>query len=525
MRKIHFTLALLCCACSLFAQKPYFQQQVNYKINAELNTANKAIRGNLALTYLNQSPDTLSFIWFHIWPNAYSGDNTALAKQLEKDKDLKKQIKKSEKGFMDSLSFSSKGKTLSVAPHPDHADIIKVLLPQSLLPGQSIDIETPFYNKLPGYYSRSGENEGQYIATQWYPKPAVYDRDGWHEMPYLDMGEYYAEFGNFEVNITLPANMVVGATGMLKNEEEVTLYQRTGKANEPGTAKVTLPFLKETTGQKTLKYTAENVHDFAWFAQPGFAVQYDTCKLASGKIIDVYAYYRPESRNYWVKSIDHLKAGVRFYGDIFGEYPHPQVTAVEGPKNVNSGGMEYPMITLITVGKKDIEDQLDFTIVHEVGHNWLQGILGTNERAYPWFDEGLNTFFQFKYEAQKGKNSVMGKRIPDEVKKLPPNEFFNIIMQTMAGIPYTYAVNTSSADFDTKESYGLTAYLKAAIWVYILQSRMGQDAFDKGIKAYYEAWKFKHPSPKDFQQIMEATAGYPLDNIFDLLNKSGKFID
>lgn len=524
MKKSLFPL-LLCLPIIIFAQKPYFQQQVNYIIEAKLNEQSRAIHGNLSLEYINQSPDSLSYIWFHIWPNAYSGDNTALAKQLEKDKDIKKQIKKAEKGFIDSLAFTSGGKKLNTSVHPQNPDIIKVFLAEPLLPGRSIKIETPFYNKLPGYYSRSGESEGQFIATQWYPKPAVYDRDGWHEMPYLDMGEYYANFGNFEVNITVPNNMVVGATGILQNDSESETYRKTGKANQPTAKNVEVPFAKTATGYKTLSYKAENVHDFAWFAQSGFAVQYDTCKLASGKIIDVFAYYRPESRSHWAKSIDYLKAGVRFYGNVFGEYPHPQVSAVEGPKNVNSGGMEYPMITLITVGKKDVATQFEITIIHEVGHNWLQGILGTNERAYPWFDEGLNTYFQFKYEALQGKNSIMGNQIPAQMKNLPPDEFLNIIMQSLAAVPFTYAVNTASADFDTKENYGMTSYVKAAIWVYLLQSRMGQEAFDAGMRAYYEKWKFKHPSPKDFQEVMEETVGYSLQNIFDLLDKPGKFTD
>ncbi len=506
------------------AQKNYFQQKVDYAIEAWLNVPQKAIHGKLTLDYINQSPDTLSFLWFHIWPNAYSNNNTALAKQIENDKELRKSTKKASKGYMDSLAFTAHGKKLVIEPHPVHPDIIKVILTEPLLPGNSVQLQTPFYNKLPSYYSRSGEFDGQFIATQWYPKPAVYDKDGWHEMPYLDMGEFYAEFGNYKVSLTVPGNMIVGASGLLQNKEELEKYKSTGLANTNNNPKAFTALSFESNNPKTLHYIAENVHDFAWFAQPEFLVQYDTCKLASGKIIDVFSYYRKEARRNWMQSIDYLKAGIRFYSAEFGEYPHPQVSAVEGPKNVNSGGMEYPMITLITVPEKNMEEQLEITIVHEVGHNWLQGILGTNERNYPWFDEGFNTFFQFKYEAQQKKNSVLGKSIPDNVKQMPANEFFGLIMQSMAQIPFKYPVDTHSADFDNKESYGITAYIKGAIWLFILESRMGQDKFSTGIHTYFDTWKFRHPSPMDFKKVMEEAAGFPLDDVFGLLKKEGGFL-
>lgn len=520
MYRILFSALLPCWAFSVSAQKEYFQQRVDYKINAVLKQKEKAIKGHVSIAYYNYSPDTLSYIWFHLWPNAYSGDNTALASQLARDNDLKKTVKKAERGFMDSLVFMSNKQLLETRPHPQHPDIVKVLLQQPLLPGQSTTIETPFYNKLPTYYSRSGESDGQFIATQWYPKPAVYDRDGWHEMPYLDMGEFYADFGNFEVSITVPSNLIIAASGEMMHQEEKALYKAAGLHNKVSSNK---PLQAELPGggTKTLRFVAKDVHDFAWFAMPGYLVQYDTCQLSSGRIIDVFSYYRPESRDNWLPAVDYLKAGIRFYSKALGEYPHPHVSAVQGPRNVNSGGMEYPMITLITVPQKEMESQLETTIVHEVGHNWFQGILGTNERRYPWFDEGINTFYQFLYEAQQSKNSLIGKNIPDNIRRLPAEEFFNLIMQAMSNVPFSYPVNTASENFNSKQDYGITAYIKAAQWVFILQSRMGTMAFDAGMKNYYETWKFKHPSPLDFKACMEKAAGFKLDDVFSLLDKQG----
>lgn len=516
-----FTLFVLI-SLSSHGQKDYFQQKTNYQIAATLNPEAKTISGWVEIDYYNASPDTLRFIWFHIWPNAYANNNSALSKEIQRDKELKKVSKKAEAGYMDSLHFTSNGKTLQTEPHPEHTDILKVYLEKPLLPGAWVTVKTPFKNKLPSYFSRSGFSDGQYMATQWYPKPAVYDRDGWHPMPYLDMGEYFANFGNFKVSLTVPNDLVIAASGTLQSKEELNNYKTIGLQNNNKNLATgnLLNFAKQ--GTKTLDFLAENVHDFAWFAMYNAVVQHDTCKLASGKIIDVFTYYWPESRTEWIKGIDYLKAGIRFYSRELGEYPHPQVSAVQGPKNVNSGGMEYPMITLITVPEKQMNTQLESTIVHEVGHNWFQGVLGTNERKYPWFDEGLNTFYQMYYEAQQGKNSIFGDKLPASMTNLPPDAFFNIIMQSLAAIPFSYAINTPSDAYDSKDNYGMTAYFKAAIWLYFLRSRMGADKFEKGMKNFYETWKFRHPSPKDFQDIMQQAAGYPLTEMFELLEKPGK---
>lgn len=520
--KIVYLALILVANLNSYGQKEYFQQKTNYQIQASLNREVKTISGLLSVDYYNASPDTLPFIWFHIWPNAYANSNSALGQAIQRDKELKKTTKKAEPGYLDSLNFTQNGTPLRTAPHPEHIDIIKVYLEKAVMPGTWVTVKTSFKNKLPAYFSRSGFSEEQFVATQWYPKPAVYDREGWHPMPYLDMGEYYANFGDFKVSLTVPDDMVIAASGTLQNTDELNAYKTTGLQNNNKDLKSGKQVAFQQKGTKTLDYLAENVHDFAWFAMNTALVQYDTCMLSSGKIIDVFTYYRPESRTEWVNAMDYLKAGIRFYSQELGEYPHPQVSAAQGPRNVNSGGMEYPMITLITVPEKEMNTQLESTIVHEAGHNWFQGVLGTNERKYPWFDEGFNTFYQMLYEARQGKNSIFGDRLPPSMANLPANEFFNIVMQTLASIPFTYPVNTPSGDYNSKQDYGVTAYFKGAVWLYFLRSRMGVEKFEKGMKAFYNTWKFRHPAPADFQAIMEQTAGYSLKETFELLETSGK---
>ncbi|RYY42761.1 MAG: hypothetical protein EOO06_20695 [Chitinophagaceae bacterium] len=195
MKKIIW-IALILSGKSVLAQSPYWQQKLYFNIQASLDDKEHSISAKQTLVYKNNSDEALPFIWFHIWPNAYSNNNTALFKQISNDESRKKKLKGKTAGSITGLAFESKGIALKTSPHPnaDYVDIIKVLLTSPLQPGDSIEISTPFTVKLPEYFSRSGYADGQFMACQWYPKPAVFDKNGWHEMPYLDMGEFYSEY-------------------------------------------------------------------------------------------------------------------------------------------------------------------------------------------------------------------------------------------------------------------------------------------------------------------------------------------
>ena len=331
----------------LAATAQYWQQETNYKINVALDDKNHTLKGNLELEYTNNSPDKLDFIWFHLWPNAYKNENTAYAKQVLRDKDGKKRLQVNP-GFIDSLDFSINNVKAKLEADSANIDVVKVVLPKSLQPGEKVVIKTPFFVKIPSYTSRSGHIEQSYIICQWYPKPAVYDRKGWHPIPYLDQGEFYSEFGSFDVQIKVPSTYVIGATGTLQNQDELKKYKEIGLKNnttknsfEKYTSVTTSPF-------KTLRYKGENIHDFAWFADKDFIIRYDTARLGSGKTIDVFTYGYKNGNTHWSKSVSFVEDAIRNYSTWIGEYPYPVAQAVEGPANVMSGGMEYPMITLIT---------------------------------------------------------------------------------------------------------------------------------------------------------------------------------
>ena len=216
-----------------FAQN-YFQQKVDYNINVTLDDKNHTLNGIVHIDYFNNSPDDLDFIWFHIWPNAYKNQYTALAKQkIEDGNTTFHYADEKDRGYIDSLNFTVNGKKAHWSYHPEHIDICKLILNKPLKAGQNIRISTHFFVKIPdAKFSRLGHVEQSYMITQWYPKPAVYDKKGWHPMPYLDQGEFYSEFGDFDVSINLPNDYTVGATGDLQNKEEIKRLNHLAKITD-----------------------------------------------------------------------------------------------------------------------------------------------------------------------------------------------------------------------------------------------------------------------------------------------------
>jgi hypothetical protein len=525
MKKIILLLALFVSEYSI-AQNTYWQQYLHYTIDAQLTDRNKTITGSETIVYKNNSPETLTYIWFHIYPNAYKNEKTALFQQIYKIPSRKAQLKYI-RGFITGLAFTANGIPAKTEPHPNpqYIDIIKVVLNAPLVPGDSVTIATPFKVRLPSYFSRSGFANGEFMACQWYPKPAVFDKNGWHEMPYLDMGEFYSEYASYKVNITLPSEYVVAATGVLSTPAEAALYQSIGSYNAANPDNKN-PRLYSPSFEKTkmLSYVADSVPDFAWFANKKLVIQYNTIQLPSGKIIEAYTYYHKNRNTPWNSSMAFVKDAVHHYSNWIGEYAYPLVQAVEGPANNASGGMEYPMITLVTIPDARPE-ALDGVITHEVGHNWFMSMLGTNERDYAWMDEGLNSYYQFRYEAEKYRaNSIFGDRIPARIRKRNETDFQAAVYHAMEGITASAAIETTSASFANSRDYALTTYVKPAQWMYMLEKTIGRQKVDTAFQNYFKRWKFKHPQPSDMKAAFEQSVNKSLETFFGLLNKEGALL-
>ena len=495
-----------------FAQ--YWQQEVNYTIDVSLNDKEHSLTGFEKIEYINNSPDTLKFIWFHLWPNAYKNDKTAFTDQMLENGSTKFYFSgKEDKGYINRLEFKVNNVTAVVEDHPQHIDIVKIILPTPLHPGQKTIITTPFHVKLSYNFSRGGHDGQSYQATQWYPKPAVYDKKGWHPMTYLDQGEFYSEFGSFDVSITLPKNYVVAATGELQDEgEKKWLISRSAYTWEPikgkekttgGQIKTIYQLFPESAGEsKTLQFKQTNIHDFAWFADKRFIVNHDTCQLASGKVIDVFTYFTPQYKDSWKNSVTYSKNAIHHYSAFVGEYPYKVVQAVQGPESFG-GGMEYPTITVISPGGSTKD--LDNTIAHEIGHNWFYGILASNEREHSWMDEGINSYYDEKYKIAKYGIQPKIDRLAFETKAVTKTD---------------QPIELSSEKF-SETNYGLVAYYKTAEWLRYLETILGTEVFNKAMQEYYSRWQFKHPQPEDFKKVIEESSGRNLDSAFSYLGKTG----
>lgn len=519
-----FTFCLLPIA---YCQFPYWQQQVNYKIDVTLNDADHTLDGFVKMDYHNNSPDTLYFIWIHLWPNAFKNDKTAFTDQDLENGSTDFYFSNADKrGYINRLDFKVNGELAKTTDHPQHQDIVKLILPKPIAPNSTAKIETPFHVKLPYNFSRGGHIDQAYQITQWYPKPAVYDRKGWHPMPYVDQGEFYAEFGNYEVQITLPDNYVVAATGDLQNESEMQwLKNRKPFTREPKAKKqpqqkkkvIEESITPASRKTKTLQYQQNNVTDFAWFADKTYTVKTDTLQLPSGKIITTNAFYYSENKENWNNSIAMIKRAILTKSQWLGEYPYNIVSVVDGG---NGGGMEYPTITLLDDGGS--EKMLDFVINHEVGHNWFQAILGTHERTHPWMDEGMNTYYDNRYSLQQygtanldiiqTRSKFINNRVPDDIQHL--------LLQTVIGVKKDQPIETTSEKFSAF-NYNMVAYIKAGDWMKLLEEELGKETFDKAMQEYYKRWQFKHPYPEDFKKVVEEVSGKNLDATFSLLNKKG----
>ena len=538
----------------LMAQKEYFQQHVSYEIDVKLDDQNHTLSAFEKIEYTNNSPDTLEYIWFHIWPNAYKNDSTALAKQLlrlgstrfhySRDKD---------RGFIDSLDFSVNGIAASWEYHTDWIDVIKVLLPSPLYPGRSSTIETPFYVKLPKIFSRLGHTGKHYEITQWYPKPAVYDKDGWHPMPYLNMGEFYSEFGSFDVTISLPKEYRVMATGDLFNsgkelqwldslallgESLLSLdnkqFDKKIKALKKNKkTKLVKDGEKNKLGNlleyKTLRFKQNNVHDFAWFADPNWIVNKGELWLEkSQRKVTLWSMYLPKNAKLWKRSIEYLHDSGYWYSKFYGDYPYNHLTAVDGDMSAG-GGMEYPNITVISTSFS--EDLLEFVIMHEVGHNWFYGILGNNEREFTWMDEGLNEYSNIRYWEKKyrGKESqiIFQDFLQNKLgigKDIDIHSFHYLGFAGSGKNKDAQPLNISANENFNMNNYSQN-YNRPAVMLRFLQHYIGEEKMDTIMQKFYKEWQFRHPSPDDFRYYFDFYLDEDLDWFFDNVFSSTASID
>jgi hypothetical protein len=521
---------LLLTGLTTHARQPYFQQRVDTRLEVRLDDEKHMLHGFEEFTYVNNSPDTLRYIYLHLWPNAYVHDHTPFAEEQARARNsVFYYSRPAERGYIDSLDASIDGQKVSLFSTDAAPDIARIDLPSTLPPGGKFTFTTPFRVKIPKVFSRMGHTGQAYYISQWFPKPAVYDTRGWHPISYLDQGEFYSEIGSYNVTITLPKNYVVMATGNCTDENENRWLDSLSNAPLPSftyPSKATnrwrdsinrIP--RSSTEFKTLHFTEDNIHDFAFFADKRWIVRKDTVAInSSSGTVTAWAAFLPASKQNWIKATDYVKATIATLSHEVGPYPYKTAKAVEGDLRAGSG-MEYPTVAIIA-NTTETDQVLKTVIAHEVGHNWFYGILASNEREYPWMDEGVNSFYEEKIIRRTNSDTIRKKRS-------------NIILKAAGGPIYYYQGVASGTDqpFNlpamayTPYNYGADVYQKAAIHLEWLEAYMGQEAFRAAMQDYYSNWRHKHPAPDDFREAMARHTDKPLNWFFDDALRNDRRID
>ena len=496
MKKSILAICGLALALSAQAQDNHWQQQADYQMNVTMNVKNFQYKGVQKVTYINNSPDTLTTVFFHLYFNAFQPNSEMDANlQTLPDPDGRMatnigtpqrpiyesriaKLNPNEIGYLRVKKLTQDGVPATIS---HESTILKVTLPTPILPHSRTVLGLDFEGQVPVMIRRAGRNSPDEVAlsmAQWYPKMVAYDHKGWHTTEYLGR-EFYGVWGNFDVKITLDKTYLVGASGVLQNPNEIGFgYEDKG---------VKVPTTKSAT--KTWHFIAERVHDFTWAADPQYV--HDKHQLADGKTIHfIYKKYKDT----WKQIQEPMLKVFDYYNQLVGKYPWPQYSFIQG----GDGGMEYAMCTLM-VGNEKYE-RLVGTAAHELAHAWFQHLLATDEAAYPWMDEGFTSYIEYLAEHQILKTKKTANPFESAYKG-----YFGLVKSG-----FQEPTITHSDRFATNYAYSVTAYYKGLLFLTQLDYLMGNEALQKTLKRYYNEYAFKNPTPNDFIRIAEKVSGMQL---------------
>ena len=494
----------------------YWQNSADYKIDVNLNETTKEISGSETITYTNNSPDELEFLWMQLDQNLFKQDSrgNAIIPIRGSRNGAKGQSFDGGYGINKIQLIYKKGRRSTVL-NTTYSIVdtrMKVKLPKVLKAnGGKVGIQIDFSFTSPDYGSdRMGvletENGRVFTLAQWYPRMCVYDDvTGWNTLPYLGAGEFYLEYGTFDVNITAPASHIVVCSGALLNPSEVYTQEQQKRLKKAEASDTTIMIRSESEvtesssrpdGASTLtwKFRIENSRDVAWASSAAFILDAARINLPSGKKSLAMSAYPVESvgQDAWTRSTEYTKASIEHYSDKWLEYPYPAAINVAG----NEGGMEYPGIVFCNYESKTA--RLWGVTDHEFGHIWFPMIVGSNERLHAWMDEGFNTFI----------NSLSTDAFNDGEYKEPVrnmHRFSGMLVNDKLEAVYT------SPDNLKERNLGILAYYKPSAGLTILREHiLGEERFDEAFTAYIDRWAYKHPTPDDFFRTIENVAGEDL---------------
>ena len=471
-------------AFQLSFSQNYWQQHVEYEMDIVVDVSDFTYDGNQSIIYTNNSNDTIKKVYYHLFFNAFKPNSQMdIRSRTIRDPDRRvgsRIVALEEKDYGD-ISVSALKQDGKDVYYEVNETVLLARLNKPLLPGKKTKLNMVFTAQVPLQIRRSGKLNKEGIdmtMTQWFPKLAEYDSEGWHPNPYIGR-EFHGVWGNYSVNITIDKDYVVGGTGYLQNANEIGHGYTEKEPKENGSK------------TNTWKFYAPNVHDFAWAADPDYI--HDIKKSESG--IDLHFFYKPTVNvEDWKKLQEDSVLLMKYFEEAIGPYPWKQYSIIQG----GDGGMEYAMCTMIT-GERSYPSLLGVT-AHEMAHAWFQHLLATNEAKHAWMDEGFT-----EYITSLSENYVNNER-PEFPHKSSYDRYY-----LLAKSGFEQAQTIHSDRYDYNFAYGASAYSKGSVFLSQLGYIIGKENLNKTLRRYYDEFKFKHPTPNDFKRIAEKVSDLELE--------------
>lgn len=520
-RKICIVLTFLHFSIIVFAQPDRWQQKIKYVIDVKMNVLNNNLQGTEKIEYINNSPDTLSKIFMHLYWNAFKPNSSMDVRSRELGKTVIRQdrnggnildwdgrvtnrisqLKPDEIGYQNVQSVTINGKKQKLI---EHETILEIVLDKPLVAKGKIMMDVVFEAQVPKQIRRSGRDntEGvRYSMSQWYPKVVEYDYQGWNANPYIAR-EFYGVWGDFDVKINIDKDYMVAATGVLQNPNSIGFGYST-----PG-----LKLPKPVSNTITWNFKGENIHDFVWAADPNYA----HISKQVRKDLTLHVFYLPKNASIdsaWNNVLWAAEKALPYMEKRFGKYPYPQYSFIQG----GDGGMEYAMATLLKGPGLG-------TVFHEWMHSWYQQILGTNESLFAWMDEGFTSYAENEITEHYNQNfatqspwisnrtkAVVTKQVKDAETDLPIRQSDNYAGYFgLAKSPFEEPMTQHADHFNTNFGYSLAAYSKGSVFINQLGYIVSDSLRNLILLEYYKQWKFKHPNPNDFVRVAEKLSGIAL---------------
>ena len=483
--------------CVLLSQSNW-QQNADYEMNVDIDVESYRFNGSQEILYTNNSPDTISKVYYHLYFNAFKPGSQMDVRSLNisdpdsRVKDRISKLEKNEEGDLSVFELKQDGKPVFFE---QQETILLARLNKVLLPGKKTKLTLLFEGVVPKQIRRSGRNNKDGVAlsmTQWYPKLAEYDFEGWHPNPYIAR-EFHGVWGDYSVKITIDKNYILGGTGYLQNSTEI------GYGYHPKNKTID----HSEKEKLTWHFFAPSVHDFTWAADPDFV--HDVVKGPND--VDLHFLYKTNQEN-WRKLQPHSVGLMKYFNENIGEYPWKQYSIIQG----GDGGMEYAMSTLITGGEQ--YSRLLGTTSHEMAHAWFQHILANNEAKHPWMDEGFASYIDVLAE-----NSVLGKTPKNPFKR--SYDSYRRLANSGVEQPQT----THSDRYNYNFAYSVSAYSKGSVFLAQLGYIVGPKTLKKILKRYFNEFKFKHPSPNDFKRVAEKVSDLELEWYLNDWTRTAEKID